>query len=149
MSASEVRSRLAALPEFMPDAALWPRVQAAHQRRLRLRTIRRAGFGSAIAAVLVAIVISMPRAPDQTARTRLAARQQESHALERKWQDMRGDAPDDPIARANVRLVDRALQAAYDRGATPAELALLWQKRNEVLRGLVAQYQGSIAVTRI
>ncbi|MGA9341364.1 MAG: hypothetical protein WBV61_03405 [Rhodanobacteraceae bacterium] len=149
MSASDVQSQLGALPEFAPDAALWPRVQAAHRRRRRQRAVRRVGFGAAIMVLLVAIIVVMPRAPDQSAHSHLATSQQESHRLERKWQDTRGDAPDNPIARANVRLVDRALQAAYDRGAAPAELELLWRKRNEALRRLVSRRPGSVAVTRI
>ncbi|MGA9421112.1 MAG: hypothetical protein WBW61_02055 [Rhodanobacteraceae bacterium] len=140
---------LAALPEFAPDAMLWPRVLAAHRRRRRIRNLLRVGVGSAIAAVLVAALVLMPRPVQRDATGNLLARQRESQTLEREWQGMRHNVTASPSACANVRLIDRALQAAYDRGAKPEELAPLWRKRNAALRILIANRRGMTAVARI
>lgn len=143
------RAGLEALPEFAPSAALWPRICAAHRRRLRARSWRRvACAGSAVAALIVATALLMP-AETADRNGDLATWQVESRALEHQWRNLRPGPAGDPGARADVRLIDRALQSAYDRGADPSELAPLWQQRNAALRGLIANHHDAVAVTRI
>ena len=54
----------------------------------------------------------------------------------------------DAAGTARLHMIDAALQAAYDRGAAPAELKPLWQQRNDALRGLILVAQND-EVTRI
>ncbi|MGA8278402.1 MAG: hypothetical protein WB784_09420 [Rhodanobacteraceae bacterium] len=146
---ASARMKLAALPEFALDAALWPRVLTAYQRRRRIRNLLRVGVGGAIAAMLVVALVLMPRPVQRDATSNLVVWQRESQTLEREWQGMHHNTTGSVSARANMRLIDRALQAAYDRGATPEELAPLWRKRNAALRILIANRHDMTAVARI
>jgi len=140
------------LPVFAPDPALWPRVLAAQQRRVRLRRLRSGGFAVAAAAAVCAIALGLPR-PLPPPQQALAATQQESQQLESQWHRLLvSGGPATGLSR--LRSIDAALQAAYDRGAEAEELAPLWQQRNQALRGLIARVQETggrnlPAVTRI
>jgi hypothetical protein len=130
---------LAELPVFEPDTALWSRISAAHERAKKPVARRRpwrlaAGFATA-AALVVAILASVPRNDIKPA---LVDGQQESQTLESEWRALTPAAMNRPAAGlARLHMIDAALQAAYDRGAEPAELKPLWQQRNDALRGLI------------
>ena len=50
---------------------------------------------------------------------------------------------------SELATVDRALQAAYDRGADKSELVPLWKQRSELLSVLLTVRQQQLALTRI
>ncbi|GAA0712342.1 hypothetical protein [Dokdonella soli] len=141
------------LPVFAPDPALWPRVAALQQRHLRAQRWRHGGFALAAAAAVCAAVIGLPR-PQPSLQQELAAGQRESQVLESEWQRLASPARPDVAGMMRVRLIDAALQSAYDRGAGANELAPLWRQRNQALRGLIATLHDTnttdaLAVTRI
>jgi len=72
----------------------------------------------------------------------------ESQALEREWQALTPASARPSADLARLRIIDAALQSAYDRGAGSEELAPLWKERNEALRGLILVAQAD-TVTRI
>lgn len=144
---------LAELPVFEPDAALWSRIEAAHERaskprasKPKRRPLRLAiGFATA-AALVVAVIATLPRNDVEPA---LVEGQRESQTLESEWRTLTPAAATRPAAAiARLHMIDAALQAAYDRGANPAELKPLWQQRNDALRGLILVAQTD-EVTRI
>ncbi|GAP65706.1 lipoprotein-releasing system transmembrane protein LolC [Mizugakiibacter sediminis] len=136
-------AQLRALPHFAPDPALWPRIAARAQRRQARRTAA-AACCMLLLAGAVGTLLQTPRGttplPDWQAR---------SAALERELAAAapRGPAPG-PLADALVG-VDRALHAAYVRGAPPAERAALWQARSELLESLVEAQRSGLRATRI
>jgi hypothetical protein len=145
---------LAELPVFEPDTALWSRIAAAHETAkkpvapmLRRRPWRlAAGFATA-AALVVAVVAMLPRSAVEPAS--FVDGQRESQTLETEWRALTPVAMTRPAAGiARLHMIDAALQAAYDRGAAPAELKPLWQQRNDALRGLILVAQTD-EVTRI
>ncbi len=134
---------LAELPVFEPDTALWSRIAAAHEsaskpampipRRRRWRLA--AGFATA-AALVVAVIATLPR--DGAEPASFVEGQRESQTLESEWRQLTPVAMTRPAAGiARLHMIDAALQAAYDRGAEPAELKPLWLQRNDALRGLI------------
>ena len=132
------------LPVFKPDSALWPRMVAAQQRRTRVQRWRRGSFSLAAAAAVCAAVVQQE----------IAAGQRESQTLESQWLQLANSTRPGATGLARVRVIDDALQAAYDRGAQADELAPLWRQRNQALRGLIARVQDTdpndaLAVTRI
>jgi hypothetical protein len=133
---------LHALPEFPLPAALWPNILATFARRRRRRRAAAAGFGVAatIALALVAYRAG-PAAPDA-----VAGMQHESLVLQHRWRA--GAQPASPWP-AELRRVDASLQLAYDRGAETAEITALWQRRNDLLRILIASQDDALAVTRL
>lgn len=143
---------LAELPVFEPDGALWSRIEAAHERakkpatKPKRRPLRLAlGFATA-AALVVAVIATLPRNEVEPA---LVDGQRESQTLESEWRTLTPAAAMRPAAGiARLHMIDAALQAAYDRGAEPAELKPLWQQRNDALRGLILVAQTD-EVTRI
>jgi hypothetical protein len=142
---------LAELPVFAPDAELWSRIAVAHAKRNAMPRPRRwIGIAAAVAAAVVAIV-AVPRLTATKPGEPLALEgQRESQALERQWHSLTpasaGARPS--VDRARLRVIDAALQSAYDRGAASDELAPLWKERNEALRGLILTAQAD-TVTRI
>ena len=134
---------LAELPVFEPDTALWSRIAAAHERaKTPAKPIPRrrpwrlaAGFATA-AALVVAVIATLPRNDVEPAS--IVDGQRESQTLESEWRAITPVAMNRPAAGlARLHMIDAALQAAYDRGAEPAELKPLWQQRNDALRGLI------------
>jgi len=137
----------ATAPEPSPD--LWGRIAQAHlARRTRRRRLRIGGGASAALAVMALALLLPLRAPVTTDwQARAQALEIELRAL-----PPRTVGTDDPAAlEAESRLVqiDGALQAAYDRGARPAELVPLWKARSELLSTLLTVRQENVAVTRI
>jgi hypothetical protein len=136
------------LPEFDPPADLWPRIATAYERRRTSR--RRTIVGTALAAgiALAAVVLPQLRSPIAPAENPLVALQARSQSLEHELADLAGSAA--PIeSEAELRLIESALQAAYDRGGSEAEIAPLWQARNDVLSSLIAVHAAGGRLTRI
>lgn len=136
----------AKLPEFAPDPALWPRIVAAREAQQRRR--RLGGGLAAIAAAVFAAVLLVPRAPPVAVGVdAIAAGERESRVLEGEW--LRVAPAARPLPSARLRAIDAALQAAYDRGAPEDEVAPLWQRRNEALRGLIVRAQEGVAADAV
>lgn len=131
---------LAELPVFEPDTALWSRIAAAHESAKRPVKPRRrpwrlaVGFATA-AALVVAVIATLPRT--EVVPPALVDGQRESQTLESEWRALTPVANRPAASLARLYMIDAALQAAYDRGAEPAELKPLWQQRNDALRGLI------------
>lgn len=139
------RGLLARLPEFEPDPRLWSRIVAARRRRQRARV----GWISAGLAATLAAVAVLPRLGLDHGAADLSSWQQRSQALEDEWR-ARDGATGDARARAQLRLIDGELQAAYDRAAGAAELAPLWRQRSEALHDLLDRDGPRVrAVTRL
>lgn len=141
------------LPEFAPDANLWPRIEAAQRARQRWHLWRNGGFGVAAAMLAGVAVLLLPQPLPNTSQD-VVAGQHESQSLENEWQQLVGSAHPALVGTTQLRVIDAALQSAYDRDAKPEELAPLWQERNLALRGLIARFQDkglqdALAVTRI
>jgi hypothetical protein len=150
---SELTLRDIATPASPPDFAsgddLWPRIAATHLARRRKRRFRRiAGAGLAAAFVIVTVVgfhraAVEPSSVDWEARAEaLEIQLNQAAALS---QDMRVAAD----TEGELARVDRALQAAYDRGAGKSELVPLWKQRSELLSVLLTVHQQQLAITRI
>ncbi|HEX5123171.1 MAG TPA: hypothetical protein VFV97_07975 [Rhodanobacteraceae bacterium] len=140
---------LAELPVFAPDPGLWPRIAAEHAKRTaKPRPRRWIGFAAAAAAA-VAVVVMVPRLTATKHGEPVALDgQRESQALEREWHALTPVSARPSVDLARLRVIDAALQSAYDRGAGSDELVPLWQQRNEALRGLILVAQAD-TVTRI
>ncbi|MET0232841.1 MAG: hypothetical protein ABW186_18060 [Rhodanobacteraceae bacterium] len=143
MNNETLHPALAELPVFEPDTALWSRIASAHEmaRKPVAPIMRRrpwrlaAGFATA-AALVVAVIATLPR--DNVEPASIVEGQRESQTLESEWRELTPVAMTRPAAGiARLHMIDAALQAAYDRGAEPAELKPLWQQRNDALRGLI------------
>ena len=90
--------------------------------------------------------------PDHATPSSEAAWLERSRSLEQELSRLRlaSDAPGGAVGlEAELARIDRALQAAYDRGATPAELAPLWQQRTDTLDSLVTTWRRRDHVVRI
>ena len=145
-----LRRRLADVPAFDPPAWLDARVHATLAQAPRRR---RAGWPAvAVAASLLAAIALAWRAPGPRDPSSEAAWLERSRSLEQELSRLRlaSDAPGGTVGlEAELARIDRALQAAYDRGATPAELAPLWQQRTATLDSLVTTWRRRDHVVRI
>ena len=140
---------LAELPVFEPDAALWSLIAAEHAKRNATPRPRRWIALAAAAAVVAAVIALVPKFTGTKPGEPLAIEgQRESQALEREWQSLTPVSARPSVDLARLRIIDAALQSAYDRGADGDELAPLWKERNEALRGLILTAQAD-TVTRI
>ena len=113
----DLRQALDALPDPPPPEALWERLRT--RRRSQVRR-RRAATGLASGALVVALAVALlpPSAPPSSAPV------------------AQGPVPAAKAPEAvddRLRALDRALQAGYDRGATDAELAPMWEARHALL----------------
>jgi len=150
---SELTLRDIAAPAPPPDIAagddLWPRIAAAHLARRRKRRWQRvAGAGMAAAFVIVAGV-GFHRASVESSSVDWEAR---AEALEIQLNQAEAMSPQMRVAadtESELARVDRALQAAYDRGAGKSELVSLWKQRSELLSVLLTVHQQQLAITRI
>ncbi|MDN5780430.1 MAG: hypothetical protein L0H23_00160 [Luteimonas sp.] len=111
-----LQERLRQLPEAPLPADLWQRVNGARKRGRRQR------IGIAVTALTVAAVAALsplmrPPAPVDAAPAVAAT------------------APSPADTDAELRALDRALQAGYARNASDAELAPLWAQRRKLLAG--------------
>ncbi|MEO6687910.1 MAG: hypothetical protein ABIS07_08005 [Dokdonella sp.] len=141
------------LPQFEPDSGLWARIEAAQHAKQRRQRWRTGGLVAAAAMLAGVAVLLLPRPLPGVSRDSLAG-QRESQVLESEWQKLSGNGRMAAVGTTQLRVIDEELQAAYDRGAAPDEVAPLWQERNQALRGLIAGFQSSgvrdvLAITRI
>jgi len=149
-----VRRTLAQLPEFDPPAARWLDVMSTRRARgTRRRQHGWTAFAAAAAAAVLAVAL-VPgwRAPAPgVAGEALAAQVQRSRQLEQDLARARGGVGNLALITVETDLarVDGALQAAYDRGAGPAELELLWRERTAALETLLAGYRHPDTLIRI
>lgn len=119
---TRVHEQLHALPEIPLPDALWRRVDAKRRQKLRRRKLGVGIATLALAAVMAApLLIPMFAGTDRVPNERIAA-----HLPMRAERDV----------QAELRALDHALQAAYDRGASDAEIAPMWVARDALLVGI-------------
>ena len=122
---------LAELPVFAPDAQLWSRIAAEHARQKAPTRPRRWIALAAAAAAVAAAIIVVPKLTGTKPGAPLALDgPRESQALEREWQSLTPVSARPSVDLARLRIIDAALQSAYDRGASSDELTPLWKERN-------------------
>jgi hypothetical protein len=117
-----LQERLRQLPDAPLPDGLWSRVNGARRRGRR----QRVGVAATTLAVAAAIALSplmQPSAPDRTQPAPTGAAAAPAPAKV---------APD---VDAELRALDRALQAGYARNASDAELEPLWAQRRRLLAG--------------
>ncbi len=119
---AQVHEQLHALPEVPLPDALWRRVDAKRRQKLRRRKL-----GVGIAALALAAVMATPLLIPMFAGADRAPNEQIAAHL-----PVRGEHD----AQAELRALDHALQAAYDRGASDAEIAPMWVARDALLVGI-------------
>lgn len=117
-----LRQRLQALPEIPLPDDLWLSVDSGRRQKMRRRKL-----GTGIASLALVAVMTTPLLVPLFTDTYagrgepLVAYQPTNHG-----QDIQGD----------LRALDQALQAAYDRGANDAEIAPMWVARDALLASL-------------
>ncbi|MBB1060257.1 hypothetical protein [Marilutibacter spongiae] len=121
-----LRRHLQALPEPLPPASLESRLRASQARRSRVLRI-----GASVLALGLVAVIALPGydgsrldGATDASTTRIAAA---GHGAGRAA----GDA-----THLKLQAIDRALQTAYARGASDAEVAPLWEARSRLVHDL-------------
>lgn len=116
-----MRQEMHELPDIPLPDALWQRVEAGRRQKMRRRKL-----GTGIATLALVAVMATPlfmplfTGADAGRGEPLVAHQSTD----------RGDIQND------LRVLDQALQAAYDRGADDAEIAPMWVARNALLASL-------------
>ncbi|HEY4351969.1 MAG TPA: hypothetical protein VGN31_12130 [Paraburkholderia sp.] len=147
----DIAAQLPASPSFLTGGDLWPRIAAAHLARRRTRRIRNVAAGGIVLTLLISasVFFSLP-SPHESPAVDWQARAQ---ALEIQLNEAIASAPagtpSASDAEVDLARVDRALQAAYDRGARKNELLPLWKQRSDLLSLLLAVHQQQLALTRI
>lgn len=111
-----IQTQLAALPPVDLPEGLWLRVNAARTRRIHQRRAIGLGVG-ALAALAVLLPAPLPRAPTPASGAT-------------PYVD---NTPARQPAHARLRSVDQMIQAAYNRGASDAEVAALLSARRTLL----------------
>ncbi|MCK7594510.1 hypothetical protein [Pseudomarimonas salicorniae] len=116
--------RLSALPDADPPAALFGRILATRRRR---RWQRRVAASLAVAAGLVVLIgplyVDLGRPAPESEPIPVSATEE--------------PLPDGPAAAGRdwqLAVLDRRLQAAYDRGADPEHITALWKAREQLVR---------------
>lgn len=119
---TRVHEQLHALPEIPLPDALWRRVDAKRRQKLRRRKLGVGIVALALAtAMATPLLIPMFAGADRAPNERIAV-----HPPMRAEHDV----------QAELRALDHALQAAYDRGASDAEIAPMWVARDALLAGV-------------
>ena len=119
---NRVRERFDALPDVPLPESLWQRVDA--QRRQKVLR-RKLGMSAATLALVGVLAIYLPSQMFNGADV------DSSHEV----------AAAKPVSmprdiQADVQAIDHALQAAYDRGASDAEIAPMWVARDALLASI-------------
>jgi hypothetical protein len=128
---TRVHEQLHALPEIPLPDALWRRVDAKRRQKLQRRKLGAGIATLALAAVMAApLLLPMFAGADRAPGEQIAAHPR-----------MRGEHD----VQAELRALDHALQAAYDRGASDAEIAPMWVARDALLTGIQS---GNSAIRR-
>lgn len=120
---TELRERLHALPEIALPDTLWQRVEAGRKRKFRRRKL-----GGGIAALMLAAVMAAPLLGPMLTGTQTT--QGDGRGIAQQSIDGGQDV------QAELRALDQALQAAYDRGASDAEIAPMWVTRDALFAGI-------------
>lgn len=107
--------RLQRAPTLAPPEALWTRLHDGQRRAIRRRRFAVGATASALSLLLVTAVPWLSLPP-----------QAETHPVPQA-----SAAMDD--AREQIATLDRALQTAYDRGASDQEVAPMWAMRHALV----------------
>lgn len=147
------RVDLRTLPEFAPGSGLWARIESGVRARRSRRRWSAVGLAVTATAVALVTLVPMQRGGPPTSSQTLTG-QAQSQMLEKQWQELAASVRTAPAGATRLRVIDAALQSAYDRGAAPNEIQPLWKERNRALRGLIDGYRtlgtlDGLAVTRI
>lgn len=119
---TRMHEQLRDLPEIPLPDGLWKRVDAKRRQKLQRRKL-----SAGIAALALAAVMATPLlTPMFGGADRVSGEQIAAHSSLRGEHDV----------RAELRALDHALQAAYDRGASDAEIAPMWVARDALLVGI-------------
>lgn len=117
-----LREALHALPEIPLPDALWQRVDSGRRQKMLRRKI-----GTGIATLALAALVATPL---------LAPLLADSDAGQGEPLVAYQPANDRRDIQADLHVLDQALQAAYDRGASDAEVAPMWVAREALLVGI-------------
>lgn len=118
---NRVRERFDALPEVPLPESLWQRVDARRRKKILRRKL---GMGAATLALAGVLAISLPGQlfnPPVDNGHQVATVQ--PALIQRDIQ-------------ADVQAIDLALQVAYNRGASDAEIAPMWVARDTLLASI-------------
>lgn len=115
----QLRQRLAQLPEESPPPSVWLALQAAHAAEFKSQRKARVRWPYALAAALMLAAVPVLQW-HQSAPVPIAGQPL---------------TPEPTYQTAALRALDRELQRRVLDGATDAELAPLWQQREQILRG--------------
>ncbi len=128
-----VRRHLIGLPDPMPPDAVRARLVEHHAARFRRRRWP-APIRLAAVACIGALLFVSSSWFFQRHDTDIGAERAASHAEADRQVDGRTNGPtQDMDLIQNIRSIDRQLQAAYERGASPDELVSLWSMRESLL----------------
>lgn len=119
---TRMREELQALPEIPLPDALWQRVDSGRRQKLRRRKLV-AGIASLALVAVMATPLLAPLLVDVDA-------EQDDPLVAHQPANDRHDT------QADLHVLDHALQAAYDRGASDAEIAPMWVAREALLAGI-------------
>jgi hypothetical protein len=119
---NRMRERFDALPEVPLPESLWQRVDARRRKKILRRKL---GLSAATLALVGVLAIYLPSQMFNGAGV------DSSHEV----------AAAKPVSmprdiQADVQAIDHALQAAYDRGASDAEIAPMWVARDALLASI-------------
>ena len=112
----EIHRALQALQDPPAPESLWPQVRMRRQRQVRRRRMATALASTGLAAALFVVLLKPETVPQQPPAFQQTAM-----------------APASDDVDPQVRAIDRALQAAYEEGASDAELAPMWEARQALL----------------
>lgn len=131
----DVRQQLEALPSVPLPHALWKQLDARRRLQQRRRTLGTGIAGAALIALLATLPALRMPGPDPLRAGHAVAHQPPSQpAAAASAQDV----------QAQIRALDHALQTAYARSASDAEIAPMWVTRN----ALIATTQPGISTPR-
>ncbi len=135
-------------PQSAEDAKrLWSRIADEHLTRKRRRLRRRIGFATVLTTcAVVGVFVGLQRFPAHAQIDWQARAQALELQLDALGSNTSALLPvgSDADLHYSLNRVDRALQAAYDRHASNAELSSLWKRRSELLNTLLVARRGHL-----
>jgi hypothetical protein len=111
---------LRTLQEPAPSAGLWKRIDTRRRQRRMRRIVAVAAAASLAGFVALGALLSGPVAPPSAVPS----------------EEVAVNTDVEPAGLADVRALDRQLQAAYERGANEATVQPLWEARNRAVAEL-------------